>query len=343
MERDVKPGNAMNDSQVEAANEVAALPDPLLCSSELPLRGMYHPQGFSVEITTNSHEVLAAAEESWGQFQRLFSEPPIRFRIGAMKGNSEECSPTPVFRSWLGLLSIAGNTENFAVCDIGRGYGFAWFTQATVENRPFFRYHFLEAMTWMTLDPRYITSIHGACVKLAGKTILLCGDSGAGKSSLSFACARRGWTFLSDDSTSLVRNRKDRLVVGNPYSMLFRESSIELFPELKQQRITPRATGEMAIELATVSMPEIATTLSSSVDYIVFLDRQKSGPPRLVPYSREAASSWFQQLVCYGEKEDQDARDPALRHLLAVPVYELCYCDLDWAVNRLEALVREGA
>jgi hypothetical protein len=335
----------MSDGQVEVANDVAAFaaPDPLLCNSDLPLRATYYPQGFSIEITTNSHEVLAAAEESWGQFHRVFSEPPIRFRIGVTKGNSEECPPVPVHRSWLNLLSVVGDAENYAVCDMGRGFSFGWFTQAAVENRAYFRYHFLECVAWMMLDGQYLTTIHGACVKLAGKTILLCGDSGAGKSSLSLACARRGWTFLADDSTNLVRNREDRLVVGNPYSMRFREESIALFPELKRQRITPRATGEMAIEVDTASMPEIATALVSSVDYIVFLNRRKPGPSHLAAFPKDAALVWFQQIICYGEKATREAQSASLRQLLAVPVYELCYRDLDWAVNRLDALVREGA
>jgi HPr serine kinase-like protein len=332
----------MSNSQIEAANEVAALDDPLLCNSDLPLSAMYYPQGFSLEITTNSHEVLAAAEESWGKFVRVFSEPPVRLRIGAMKGDLEECSKVPVYRAWLNLLSIVGDGGNFAVSDFRRGRGFGWFTQATIENRAYFRYYFLEALSWMTLEPRYLTVIHAACVKLAGKTVLLCGDSGAGKSSLSLACALRGWTFLSDDSISLIRNREDRLAVGNPYSMRFREESIELFPELKQQRITPRATGEMAIELDTASMPEIATALTGSVDYIVFLNRQTPGPSRLDAFPAEAALSWFKKIIFCSEKEVREAQVASLSQLLAVPTYELCYRDLEWAVNRLDALVREG-
>jgi hypothetical protein len=180
-------------------------------------------------------------------------------------------------------------------------------------------------------------------VSLAGKTVLLCGDSGAGKSSLSFACARRGWTFLADDSVSLIRSRDDRFVIGNPYSMRFREASVELFPELGKQRVTPRATGEMAIEVAAASMPKIATALTSSIDYIVFLNRQRPGPPTLAAYSKDVAASWFEQVLCYGEKEVRESQSRSLRQLLAVPVYELCYTDLDWAVNRLDILLREGA
>jgi hypothetical protein len=246
-------------------------------------------------------------------------------------------------RGWLNLVSCVADPNNSSVCDTARGHAFGWFTRGAIENRAYFRYYFLEAMAGALLTLKYLTPIHGACVRLAGKTVVLCGDSGAGKSSLSFACARRGWTFLSDDAISLVRGRDDHLVVGNPYSMRFRKAAVELFPELKRHRIAPRATGSLAIEVATASMPEIVTDLTSSVDYIVFLNRERSGPPALAAFSREDAFLWFEQINGYGEKRVREEQNASLRQLLTVPVYELCYRDLDWAVNRLEVLVRNGA
>jgi hypothetical protein len=336
--------NSMRDTQMEIPIpvEVLAATDPVLCNSELPFRAVFYPVGFAVEITTNWREVLDAAEESWGHWRQMFSEPPVRLRIGVTKGNSAECPTMPVTRAWLNLLTMIADRENYAICDMGRALAFGWFTQATVADRAYFRYHLLEPMALDILTPQYLTPLHAACVSLAEKTVLLCGDSGAGKSSLSFACARRGWTFLADDSVSLIRSRDDRFVIGNPYSMRFREASIELFPELGKQRVTPRATGEMAIEVAAASMPKIATALTSSIDYIVFLNRQRPGPPTLAAYSKEVAASWFEQVLCYGEKEVRESQSRSLRQLLAVPVYELCYTDLDWAVNRLDILLREG-
>src|SRR5271168_4907051 len=37
--------------------------DPLLCKMELPLRAVFYPLGFAVEISTNSQAVLDAAKE----------------------------------------------------------------------------------------------------------------------------------------------------------------------------------------------------------------------------------------------------------------------------------------
>jgi hypothetical protein len=314
--------------------------DPLLYDFELPLLGVYHPLGFSVEIATNSHEVLAGADESWGLFRKVFFEPPVQLRIGVVEGGQERCPRPPVCRAHRKLLIRVADAENFSVSDLERGFAFCWLTPAVVENRAYLRYYFLEGMSWDLLEGFYLTSIHAACVKSGRSGVLLCGDSGAGKSSLAFGCARRGWIFLSDDSCCLVRKSSDRVVVGNPYQMRFRESAVEQFPELRDQRITRRLNGKLSIELPTASLPEIKTIFRCSVDFIVFLKRNGSSPPRLLPFAKHRAIQWFEQAVCYGEKEDREAQKASLLNLLTAQVFELHYSDLDSAVARLEAMVR---
>jgi hypothetical protein len=315
--------------------------DPLLCDFELPFRAVYHPLGFSVGIDTNSQEVLAAAQESWGQFRKIFSEPTVQLSFGVLEGGRKECPPPPVCRSRRHLLSNVADSENFSVTDLRHGHAFGWLTKTVIENRAYFRYYFLEATVWTLLSSLYLTPIHGACVSMASRGVLLCGDSGAGKSSLAYACARSGWTFLSDDSSFLVRKRKGRVVVGNPYQMRFRESGGDLFPELKDQRLTLRATGELAIELPTAKLPATKTACECAIDFIVFLNRERGASPGLWPFPKDRALRWFERVICYGENEVRDDQRASLRNLLSAQVFELRYNELDSARRQLEVLVRE--
>ena len=316
--------------------------DPVLSYFRLPLRGAYYPLGFALEIATNSSEVLAAAEESWGGFHQEFSELPLRLEIGVMADGSRDCPPPPGCRSRGNLLTIVADAGNFCVCDLSRGFAFAWLTQSAAADRAYLRYYFLEAAVSTLLEALYLTPLHAACVQNGGRGVLLCGESGAGKSSLAFACARNGWTFLSDDSSAIIRKRRGRVVVGNPCQMRFRESAVELFPELKKQRVTPRATGKMAIELATAILPEIATQAECQVDYIVFLNRREPAPPSFLSVPKEIAWQYFQQYMCFGEDEVHQAQTASIHDLLTAKVFEMRYQDLDWAVERLGMLVREG-
>jgi len=317
--------------------------DPLLFDFELPLRATYHFLGFPIEIATNSPQVLAGAEESWGMFQKAFSEPPLQIRIGVLPGTTKECPPRPTCRGQRNLITQIADSENYMLLDARQGFAFGWLTQAAVEDRAYFRYHFLEGTAWILLVSSYLTPVHGACVELDGHGVLLCGDSGAGKSSLAYACAQNGWKFLSDDSSCLVRKRPGRIVVGNPYQMRFRESAVDLFPELIHQRVTPRATGEMAIELATATSREISLISECSVEYVVFLNRFDDLPAGLSLFSRARALQWFGQVVCYGEKHVRDAHYATLRNLLAAELLEMRYTQIDSALRLLEMLVRKGS
>jgi hypothetical protein len=335
----------MSDSEVlETFNAAGDLThhDPVLSDFSLPLRAVYYPSGFAVEIATNSCQVLAAAEESWGRFRKAFSDPPVRLEIGVSADDSQDCPPPPNCWARGNLLTNIADGRNFSACDLRCGFGFAWVTEAAVNNRAYFRYFFLEAAALILLESLYWTPLHAACVQVEGCGILLCGESGAGKSSLALACAHNGGKFLTDDGSAIVRRREGRVVVGNPHQMRFRESAVELFPELRSQRVTPRATGKMAIELATASLPEINTIDECQVDFIVFLNRNEPGPARLSLLPKEVARQYFERCISFGEREVREAHTASIHKLLTAEVFEMRYRDLDWAVERLAILVREG-
>ncbi|MGA8100620.1 MAG: hypothetical protein WB869_00615 [Candidatus Acidiferrales bacterium] len=317
--------------------------DPVLADFDLPLRATFHPAGFSVEVVTNSREVLEAAQESWGKFKKVFAYPPVRLRLGVLGDHSSKCPPPPVARSQGHLMSQIADAENFTICDMRRGFAYGWVTPATVRNRSYLRYHILEGTVWILLDQWFLTTLHGACLSRHGRGVLLCGDSGAGKSTLAYACARSGWKFLSDDASSLIRNRPGRIVTGNPHQMRFRAPALDLFPELRNQRATPRLNGGMAVELDTASMPGIETISHCAIEHIVFLKRYPSHPPVFFPYSRQRAAAWFERTFCYGEAEIRNEQKASLRELLMAEVVEFRYDDLSLAVPALDALVRGAA
>jgi hypothetical protein len=315
--------------------------DPLLYDFELPLGGVYHPLGFSLEIATNSDQVLAAAEESWGHFRRVFAEAPVQVRVAVVGNESGKCPLPPTLRGQRNLLVRVADASNFSVSSLDLGLALCWLTPAVAANRGYLRYYFLEGMGWDLLESPYLTSVHAACVRLGDSGVLLCGDSGAGKSSLAYACARRGWMFLSDDSTCLVRKCSRPVVVGNPYQIRFRDSAVDLFPELSDRKITRRLNGKQSIEVPTASVPGLKTIAECSVDYLVFLKRGEPGPARLLHFPKETALRWLEQVVCFGEQAVREAQKASLLKLISAEVFELRYNDLDSAAARLEAMVRD--
>ncbi len=70
-----------------------------------------------------------------------------------------------------------------------------------------------------------------------------------GKSSLAYACACRGWTYVSDDASSLLRSGTERKVIGNSRLFRFRPAAVDLFPELRASgALRATAAGEIQKE-----------------------------------------------------------------------------------------------
>jgi hypothetical protein len=322
--------------------EAEASGDPLLLRATLPFAEEYFPLGFRVRLSTNSDDILSAAEESWSCFSnRLSSFGNLQLRIGLTDKTSESCPPAPVFRAHGNLFSIIADQDNFITCDLERGTAFGWFSRGAVHHSSYFRYHFLEAAVWSLLCGVRVIPLHAACIESAGHGVLLCGDSGAGKSSLSYACARAGWTFITDDATYLRIGDSTRRVMGNPYRVRFRPTAAELFPELAGLSITPRAAGKPSIELPTRTLPHLRTAEECRIDAIVFLNRHHPFPPALLPFPHATALRWLNQSIenTGGPREKQIA---TLQNLMGARIYELRYQDLSWAIGRLDSLAREG-
>ncbi len=313
--------------------------DPLLCKMELPLRAVFYPLGFAVEVSTNSQAVLDAARESWKNLSQRHTSPMLRMGIAITDGGFGDCPPAPVVRAHRQLLTIVANPENQAVCDLGAGYAYAWLTPGAVLHRSYIRRHYIEAIALILISNSYATAIRAASVIRHGRGILLCGDPGSGKSTFAYACARAGWTYTSDDECYLLRATGQPRVAGNSRQIRLRPSASDLFPELRGRATTPQAEGKAFIEIATAELSGVMTAEDAPIDYVIFLNRQPSAGADLVPVSRTVAMRRFHQSL-FPEDEVQQLREAALQRLCAAEIYELRYRDLEHAVDRLDRLVR---
>lgn len=307
----------------------------------LPLRKTFFPLGFPVEIASNSEAVLHAARQSWQMFRPIYSCEPLRVEIEVSDDDTTDplCTPTCRIRDHF-LVSMI-DAKNVMVCDLERGYAFGWLSRSVAQSSLHLRYHFLEAAVLSMISTLRATALHSACVEAKGRGVLLCGDSGAGKSSLAFAGARSGWRYISDDASYLVLNRTDRTVTGNCHQVRLRDSATQLFAELEDCSITPRATGKPSIEVSIKERPDIATAESTQIDYIIFLNRHNATAPGLYPISSAAVSSYFHKSLLRNPLPDS-AMARAFQNLLEAEIYELRYTDLEWAITSIERLVSTG-
>jgi hypothetical protein len=321
-------------------SEQVELPRHEIDAADMPLHGVFFPYGFPVEVRTNSELVLHQIGEMWGMFEKQHDTEPIQCDIQLVEGESAECPPEPTYQFMLPLMICVADSSNYSIVDLDRCRMKATISRAALRH-PLYAKYFLLGTAICCVSTRYATPVHAGCVELDGRGVLLCGDSGAGKSSLSYACARAGWTYVSDDASYLLNGGSRRLITGNCHQVRFRPTAVQLFPELNGLEITPRAAGKPSIELPTAPMANIARAQTTRVDFIVFLNRRTNGPSELLPYRKDVARQFMRQTL-YGSAETLAVQYEAIEHLLTANLFELRYSDLDWAVDRLRQLVQEG-
>lgn len=323
----------------------ATVADPLGVTVALRSKGEFYPYGFPVSVASNSLAVLAAAERSWAGFRKRFDERPVEVRCLVSSGTSRRCPPAPVVRAQANLLTGVADRENLWCVDLEKGFATAWVTEAVARDTDYLRYHFLESTAGCLLEMVHLVPVHAACVALDGHGVLLAGDSGVGKSSLAYACARRGWTYTADDAPELLRRDAGRTVLGNPRLFRFRGTAGELFPEFSGMRESRRGEGKPTIEVRTEMLPAIQTAEEAQIDFVVFLNRRDAVNRRveLRPVSKQEALTRLFIEVWPPELKSLAEQRATIERLLDAELVELRYRELDSAVDALTNVVRRGS
>lgn len=314
--------------------------DPLLFLAPLPYECRVYPYGFPVDVASDSRDVIDAAEDSWGVYPARFDRPPIRVHVMVSEG-SGELPPSPVLRGQRHLLTWMSNQENFAVIDRRQRFGFSCVTRAVVADRVFLRWHFLDALIYMLLELNYITSLHAACVAWEGAGVMLFGESGVGKSTLSYACARRGWTYISDDSSSILWGG-GRTVIGEPHHFRFRAEAADLFPELRDRTVGYQLDHKPTIEVLTAEL-SIRTAPECPVERLVFLNRAANRRAHVRRVGYDEALDRIRQSMATFDPDLDEARGEAVEAVAAMPACELSYANFADAVLLLEEIIQEGS
>jgi hypothetical protein len=321
------------------ASATSSLSDPLLYDTDLCHEFTLFPMGQAVEISTNSSAIEDAALALWSRYPPLFDSPAITLRVAVSEQEAAEPLPAPVPRGQGHLVSIIRNAENFGIADLRQGFGYASFTRDVAANGSALSWDFLEPLVYLMVAARHFAQVHASCISLGGRAVLLCGDSGAGKTCLAYACALAGWRFISGDAVQIVRSSKGRDLIGRPHAIRFRESARWLFPELRSHQPRRSAHGKLDIEVDTTELA-VSTALEARASHVVFLKRESGvGRPSFSTVSFEEAFARLEQVVLYGDETLRAAQRQSLAELLRCPALRLTYSDLNGAEQALRGLV----
>jgi len=310
-------------------------PDHLNVNAELPFSARHYPLGFPLDLATNSRDVLAAAEEAWHDSPPQHTAEPIVLRVFVSpEGPPADCGR---HRMQGHLYAVVSDRDNFAHVDLRARFGIVHTSQATASDHSALRWFYLESLPYVILAQRDVVMVHAGCVVRDGRGVLLCGSSTAGKSTLVYACARAGWTWLSDDCTCLLPNSSDRSAIGRNSIARLRLDSTRFFPELEEFAARVRPTGTVGIEVPMDEVPGVKTTRRAAIGAIVFLDRGP-GQPFVERLSAEQAFDRLRSdMPSYGPEIDP-MHERAVRALTGKPAFRLRYETIQQGLDLLSQL-----
>jgi hypothetical protein len=318
--------------------EAVGLPrfDPLLRDLALPLTNTFHPAGFPLDLATNSRDVMEAAAESWDQWSPEFATGPVQMRV--LVEPEGELAGQPRFRMQGHLIHAVSDPHNFAVADTQALFASICVSAKTAADHTWLRWFYTESMGYMLLTQRYLTGVHAACIARNGTGFMLCGESNAGKSTLAFACARAGFTYLADDCTWLLTGSRDRVALGRPHQIRFREDVARHFPELESWTARARPNGKIGIEVPTRALPGIVTAKRCHIGRIVFLHRDSAVSPHVEAVPRaEVLQRLLSGMHSYGEAVNR-MHDTTVETLTEVPAFHLHYRSLEDGIRLLSEI-----
>lgn len=309
---------------------------PEACFSEV-----FFPLGFAVRISANRGEAIDAARASWSCYSPMSELEPLIIHLEFFTDLSHRGIGPAHTHVDGGFLTVDFDEQGVVIADLQQGVARGMLSEELLTSESYLRYYVLEAVAFSMISTLRAVALHAACVSWRGTGILLCGESGAGKTTLAYACARLGWTYVSDDASYLMFESQTRRVVGNSHRIRFRDAATKLFDELCGKEVIPRVTGKPSIELPTAELEDVRAAAHADVAFILFLNRDGELGPSLHAIERERARDYFEKFFLV-PPDSESPTSQAINRLLSIPIFELRYAGLEAAVSLLTQIAESA-
>ena len=170
-------------------------------------RARMHLLGAAFEFECGNAELRRLVDWAYaGLPQHKLSKAPPRIRVSIEPAprarRRAQADPEPIeMLSGAGMLCGTSSSSDFAVLCGDYRSGLIVVSRDRLRFPYHTRYELIEfAVFTLASRAQGLMPLHGACVGHEGRGLLLFGDSGAGKSTVSLHCLLHGMDFLAEDS-----------------------------------------------------------------------------------------------------------------------------------------------
>jgi hypothetical protein len=254
-----------------------------------------------------------------------FPNQPLTLQLFLHSPADQPDHPPPLAAHSHGhLLTLSAGQHNFVTADLKQGYAFGYITDTLAQNLDYIRYTFIESAVQAMLGlSRGFVAIHAAAVVKNNTTLLLCGPSGTGKSTLAYACLRSGFKLLSEDVIQAKVSGKTLRLWGMPWKLHLLAESLPFFPELqgKTEKLLVNGKWKIPLDLTQNHLQSLLTNATNG--RLVFLKKSHPNLPAALTHltpeqaraSFEAIWSWESGWQPQYEQRLNELLTPGAHHL----------------------------
>jgi hypothetical protein len=255
--------------------------------------------GARFQFESNSRQLLHLVESAYeGLPRHRLSDagPRLRVRLQLLSGGPQRSrrllEPPPLTMiSGAGFLGGATNASNFVVLSPRERSALVGISPQMLRFPYHTRYELIEfAVFSLAQRVQGLVSLHAACVGLAGRGVLMMGDSGAGKSTVALQCLLQGLDFLSEDAVFVAPDSLLATGIANflhvPANSLRWIERQDAAP-IRRSPVIRRRSGVKKFELDLRSGGYRLAASPLQIGAVVFLSPKSAGTgPLLRPLSK---------------------------------------------------------
>jgi energy-coupling factor transporter ATP-binding protein EcfA2 len=255
--------------------------------------------GAQFRFESNSAKLMRLVDMAYAglprhRLSRVIPRLRVRLELTADERRSPRAQPPPLqMLSGAGLLAGATQLSNFVVVSPQDRAALVAVSPPMLRFPYHTRYELIEfAVFTLAARTQGLVSMHGACLGLADRGVLLMGPSGAGKSTVTLQGLLEGLSFLSEDAVFVTPDTL--LATGVPNFLHVRADSLKWVAcaaKIRNSPVIQRRSGvrKYEVDLRTCDFTLAAQPLK--IRSVVFLSARKvrSGQDPLVRLSRTEA------------------------------------------------------
>ncbi|HET9215902.1 MAG TPA: hypothetical protein VFR18_02925 [Terriglobia bacterium] len=306
-----------------AVNKPSLAGDPLRRFRATCLRADVQMMGRHLRIETDSSLVLKRVAETFGTFESVPKGPPqFTWRI-VTEQRRDHTAPWHSMTAFCDgpLRYISLGQFSFIAADLAQREAIGVLSEQLCEDDVGFSTVILSSLLHLSAPQLGLTPVSAACVSRGKNGLLLFGPPQSGKTTAGYWGKKLGLEFHADQATFLEVDRGAVYAWGEFWPTAFRPETMRFLPELAPlaRSFTYRDRTFLCVDKGLLSGVNRGRVVPAAC---IFLERQASSSPRLIPLPRWEVSD--QIFTDAGSDDDRVAILAMLRH---VPAYRLLYDD----------------